>query len=37
MLSLQLGAAIATELFDEVGSAGASALRLGLAAVVLLG
>ena len=36
MLSLQFGAAIATELFDEVGSAGASALRLGLAAVVLL-
>ena len=36
MLSLQFGAAIATELFDEVGSAGASALRLGVAAVVLL-
>lgn len=36
MLSLQFGAAIATNLFDEVGSAGASALRLGLAAVVLL-
>jgi inner membrane transporter RhtA len=36
MLSLQFGAAIATQLFDEVGSAGASALRLGLAAVVLL-
>ncbi len=36
MLSLQFGAAIATELFDEVGSAGASALRLGLAAVVLV-
>jgi inner membrane transporter RhtA len=36
MLSLQFGAAIATELFDDVGSAGASALRLGLAAVVLL-
>ncbi len=36
MLSLQFGAAIATNLFDEVGSAGASALRLGLAAVVLV-
>ncbi|HWJ61121.1 MAG TPA: EamA family transporter [Acidimicrobiales bacterium] len=36
MLSLQFGAAIATHLFDEVGSAGASALRLGLAALVLL-
>lgn len=36
MLSLQFGAAIATQLFDDVGSAGASALRLGLAAVVLL-
>jgi inner membrane transporter RhtA len=36
MLSLQFGAAIATRLFDEVGSAGASALRLGLAAVILL-
>ena len=35
MLSLQFGAAIATKLFDEVGAAGASALRLGLAAVVL--
>ena len=36
MLSLQFGAAIATNLFDDVGSAGASALRLGLAAVVLM-
>jgi inner membrane transporter RhtA len=36
MLSLQFGAAIATNLFDEIGSAGASALRLGLAAVVLV-
>ena len=36
MLSLQFGAAIATHLFDDVGAAGASALRLGLAAVVLL-
>lgn len=36
MLSLQFGAAIATRLFDEVGSSGASALRLGLAAVVLV-
>ena len=36
MLSLQFGAAIATKLFDEVGAAGASALRLGLAAVVLV-
>ncbi|MGN6695280.1 MAG: EamA family transporter [Aquihabitans sp.] len=36
MLSLQFGAAIATHLFDEVGAAGASALRLGLAAAVLL-
>mgnify|MGYP001049369694 CR=1 FL=1 len=36
MLSLQFGAAIATHLFDEVGSAGASALRLGLAAVLLV-
>jgi inner membrane transporter RhtA len=35
MLSLQFGAAIATDLFDDVGPAGASALRLGLAAVVL--
>lgn len=35
MLSLQFGAAIATRLFDDVGPAGASALRLGLAAVVL--
>jgi inner membrane transporter RhtA len=36
MLSLQFGAAIATRLFEDVGSAGASALRLGLAAAVLL-
>lgn len=36
MLSLQFGAAIATHLFDQVGAAGASALRLGLAAVLLL-
>ncbi|WP_426574984.1 EamA family transporter [Aquihabitans sp. McL0605] len=36
MLSLQFGAAIAHHLFDDVGAAGASALRLGLAAVVLV-
>ena len=36
MTSLQFGAAIATHLFDDIGAAGASALRLGLAAVVLL-
>lgn len=36
MLSLQFGAAVATNLFDEIGAAGASALRLGLAAVVLM-
>lgn len=36
MLSLQFGAAIATHLFDDVGAAGASALRLGLAALVLV-
>jgi inner membrane transporter RhtA len=36
MLSLQFGAAIATHLFDDVGATGASALRLGLAAAVLL-
>ena len=36
MLSLQFGAAIATHLFDEVGATGASALRLGLAAVLLV-
>ncbi len=37
MTSLQFGAAIASHLFDDVGAAGASALRLGLAAVILLG
>jgi inner membrane transporter RhtA len=36
MTSLQFGAAIATHLFDDIGAAGASALRLGLSAVVLL-
>ncbi len=36
MLSLQFGAAVATHLFDDIGPAGASALRLGLAAVVLV-
>ena len=34
--SVQFGAAIAATLFDDVGPAGASALRVGLAAVVLL-
>jgi inner membrane transporter RhtA len=34
--SLQVGAAFAVTLFDEVGPAGASFLRLGLAALVLL-
>jgi inner membrane transporter RhtA len=33
---VQFGAAIAATLFDDVGPAGASALRVGLAAVVLL-
>lgn len=37
MSSLQFGAAIATHLFPLVGAAGASALRLGLSAVILLG
>lgn len=36
MLSLQFGAAIATHLFADVGAAGASAMRLGLAAAVLV-
>lgn len=36
MTSLQFGAAIATHLFDDIGAAGASALRLGLSALVLL-
>jgi inner membrane transporter RhtA len=35
IFSLQFGAAVATHLFDDVGAAGASALRLGLAAAVL--
>jgi inner membrane transporter RhtA len=34
--SVQFGAALATTLFDDVGPAGASALRVGLAAVVLV-
>ena len=34
--SIQVGAALAVTLFDDVGSAGVSALRLGLAAIVLL-
>jgi len=34
--SLQLGAAFAVTLFDELGSAGAALLRLGIAALVLL-
>jgi inner membrane transporter RhtA len=34
--TLQLGAAFAVTLFDELGPAGASVLRLGLAALVLL-
>ena len=34
--SIQFGAAIAITLFDDVGSAGVSALRLGFAALVLL-
>jgi len=36
MTSLQFGAAIASHLFHQVGAAGASALRLGLSAVVLV-
>lgn len=36
MTSLQLGAAIASHLFDDVGAAGASAMRLGFAALLLL-
>ncbi|CAN5457596.1 EamA family transporter [soil metagenome] len=36
MLSLQFGAATAKSLFPTVGAAGASALRLGLSAVVLV-
>ena len=36
MTSLQFGAAVASHLFPTIGAAGASALRLGLAAVVLL-
>lgn len=35
ILSLQLGAALASRLFDRVGAAGASLLRLNLSAVVL--
>jgi len=35
MTSLQLGAAIATHLFDDVGASGASAMRLGFAAGLL--
>ncbi|MGY5764649.1 EamA family transporter [Brachybacterium sp. DNPG3] len=35
-VSLQVGAALATRLFPELGSWGTTALRLGLAAVVLL-
>jgi inner membrane transporter RhtA len=34
--SVQFGAAIATTVFDEVGAAGASLLRLGFAALILL-
>jgi inner membrane transporter RhtA len=34
--SVQFGAAIAATLFDELGAAGASALRVGLGAVILL-
>ena len=34
--TLQVGAAFAVTLFDEVGSAGAALLRLGIAALVLL-
>jgi inner membrane transporter RhtA len=34
--TLQVGAAFAVTLFDEVGSAGAAVLRLGIAALVLL-
>ena len=35
MTSLQFGAAIATHLFPQIGAPGASALRLGLSAVLL--
>ncbi|MGP9536838.1 EamA family transporter [Brachybacterium sp. AOP43-C2-M15] len=35
-LSLQIGAALATQLFPAIGSWGTTALRLGIAAVVLL-
>ena len=35
-LSIQFGAALAATLFDDVGASGATLLRLGLAAVVLL-
>lgn len=34
--TLQVGAAFAVTLFDEVGSAGAAVLRLGIAAIVLM-
>ena len=34
--TLQVGAAFAVTLFDELGAAGTSFLRLGLAAVILL-
>lgn len=36
MMSLQIGAALSTRLFPLVGAAGASTLRLGLAALLLL-
>ncbi len=36
IVSIQLGAAFATTLFDELGASGVSLLRLGLAAIVLL-
>ena len=36
ILSIQFGAAVATTLFDDLGAAGVSLLRLALAAVVLL-
>jgi inner membrane transporter RhtA len=36
VLSIQFGAAVAATLFDDLGPAGVSLLRLGFAAVVLL-
>ncbi len=36
MLSFQLGAVVAKQLFPVVGVAGATALRLGLSSVILL-